>query len=168
MFLRYHGAHCCGVKTLEGFFEPPGVTLGSTNLPINPREALHQAWPRWNLSNPSVQFNLDQYGYEVSSKDSFYNLARPRETAEERLDVYLDYLKQCRPKGMVDAYLTQDQRKRWHDTLRKKGFKVACEFINSNTGNTVTCYQLCYGQPKKVSTKKKVSGLAPFIASSVS
>lgn len=128
MKIAFHGGKCCGIKTIHGF----------DNLPSN-------------KVSPKRKYKLkhnDRYGHNVSSAYNFYHKERPLETYEERLDAYIAWLKQVRPAGMIEVTLTKFQVSyyKWGPALERRGFKKACQFKNSNSGNVVCVFHLIYGQ----------------------
>jgi hypothetical protein len=164
MHLRYHAGHCCGVKTIEGFYSGPDDSLIKMEAYV-PSVTLPGYGDRYHvqsLKESEKEFTytkFDKSGLPVTSMDRFYVRERPQEPARDRLKAYLDYLKEVRPEGMVDCYLIDTQVTKWHAELTKHGFKAVNRWRNSNSHYYITCYQLCYGQPKK---QKKGNVAAPF------
>lgn len=161
MVLRYHAGHCCGVKTIEGFWRNPADNVRalfkytpSKTVPGSTCVRYQDDWVE------ELRHNHDKRGNPITSTDRFYYEERPREPAIERLKVYLDYLAKVRPSGMVDCYLVDSQVRLWDKTLKDLGFTVVNRWKNSNSGGYISCYQLCYGQPAEKSAKKVVPSFA--------
>lgn len=125
MHLAFHGGLCCGIKTIYGMGDNP------------------EDWV-YSLDKVSVD-DSDQYGHHVKSDQRFYHREAPAETYLQRFDRYLEYLKERRPKGIVEvAIVTKgglDQRE-WIPHLEQRGFKLVTEAVNSNSGNTVGVFHL--------------------------
>jgi len=166
MELLYHGGKCCGVKTLEGFWNSPKDQLQPLDSPRNPGGMSEWCW--------ESRANSDKHGHDVRSDVPFYHEQRPKETAVERLDAYLEHLVKVRPEGMVEALLVASQWRSWHKTLIERNFHVSCEFKNSNSGELIRCYQLLYGEsnearrpkvkkPRKSAVKKDTAVAPPLM-----
>jgi hypothetical protein len=89
-----------------------------------------------------VDEDVDYYGRTVTMAFDFYTEARPRETATERLDAILAFLKRKRPRGLVEVTLGMYQKPEWEKTLTDRGFKLVTKFKNSNTSCKVYVYHL--------------------------
>jgi len=163
MYIRFNGAHCCGVKTIEGFWSAPESFLYQKSGHSNKVSGFYSSCERYYPKEGQKSQDLDKRGSEVSSRDDMYPYERPRETCLARLKAYIKFLKDARPAGLLDCCLIDSQRIMWHDTLLSLGFVESCRFKNSNSSNYITCYHLVYGQPKTVKTTKKS---APFMAPS--
>jgi hypothetical protein len=138
MKITFHGGNCCGIKTISG-------------LTLAPKDIL------WTLEEKSkFVSDTDANGGVVSSADNFYSFARPKETAGERFDAYMDFLRQYRPQGLVevaivretggaikdqkDDYCGSSYQEAWAPFLEERGFTMVNRFANSNSGNYVEVY----------------------------
>lgn len=135
--IAFHGGMCCGVKTIQGFpWYPEGAYCNGMEPELFERKMR----------------NNDKFGHNVSSEMDFFNEAAPKEKTLERLDRYLKFLREHRPKGAVEVCLAEGQKPTedfpgqialWHDALLARGFKVTVpKFINSNSKNWVQIYHL--------------------------
>ncbi len=134
MILTFHIGKCCGVKTVYGF--PYGDDGPNRELPS--LEALEE------------QNNADANGRHVSSTDRFFHDEAPSETGVERLDRYIQYMKERRPQNLLEVclidkpvsgsnYWTQEA---WFPILKERGFRRVSRFKNSNSGNVVNVFHL--------------------------
>lgn len=125
MMLVFHGGLCCGMKTIFNMDKDP-----------HGMEPELEALPPLKLAN-------DQYGHDVASDLSFYRSAAPSETRVERLDRYLDFLDDNRPKGVVEIVLANSkifgtaQVDNWRPILEERGFREVNNCLNSNSGNRI-------------------------------
>jgi hypothetical protein len=82
----------------------------------------------------------------------FFHESAPKETMIERLDRYIAYCKERRPKGLIEIVLatgagpTVDQTVIWGPIIEERGFKEVVRNKNSNSGNTCVVYYLAYGE----------------------
>lgn len=131
--LMHHGGLCCGVKTIHGFGY--GESFDSTQSAIT-----------------EIPPYVTDGTYLSYGKSFFYKTA-PVETALERLDRYLAYLKKKRPGGLVEVTLTDNDptgkgrpsgvsQMAWQPILEERGFKSVNSFRNSNSGAVVTVFHL--------------------------
>lgn len=154
MVVRYHAGHCCGVKTIEGFWSSPEAYLDTLDKYEPAERVPGSPHDRFNSGMKEEDRHLfDKRGYPITSVDRFYWGPRPREKAVDRLKAYLEYLSRERPSGMVDCYLVDSQVRSWDETLKSLGFSVVNRWENSNSGFFISCYQLCYGQPEQAESK---------------
>jgi hypothetical protein len=104
--------------------------------------------------------DVDQRAGHVNSDESFFTIGAPKETMIERLDRLIEFCKQKRPRGLIEAYLTSgffnfceseagyepsSQDALWGPILRERGFVPVTSFINSNSGAVVTVYHFTTG-----------------------
>lgn len=128
VMIAFHGGKCCGIKTI-------------CHLGTSPEEL------RYARTETEV-LDRDACGDEVTSSDDFFHLSRPEETAGERFKACVEYLKRRRPKGLVEVTIIWEElanslsQKRWKPVLLEHGFKLAAEYKNSNSGNTLRTYLL--------------------------
>lgn len=123
-----HGGKCCGVKTIHCFSDD-----------------FKDGWEPAIEKKTGVGDHMrepDAYGYDVSSKDNFFWLTAPGESTEDRLDRYIDFLKEKRPGGLIEVCLVSDDQSYWIEQVEKRGFKLVAQFTNSNSGNIVNVYHL--------------------------
>lgn len=137
--IQTHGGRCCGIKTIHGFGAGPTQRLG-------PKKA--------------QKFNdcTDIYGHSVHRNYNWYRPKRPKETYLERFEEYIRYIKQYRPKGLIEVTMTNSQldgtsydycnptQYAWLPVLEKHGFKLVSKFKNSNTEGIVNVFHLVYGE----------------------
>jgi hypothetical protein len=136
--LLFHGGMCCGVKTLYGF--------PMTKTP----ETYTQS-----AKEKKKKVDNDADGSKVSSDMDFFTEEAPAENVIARLDRLIDFCKKRRPSGIIEATLIDglawtsmseyNQVKTYEPYLLERGFKLSCKNKNSNSGNTVHVYHLCYG-----------------------
>jgi len=133
MQLVFHGGKCCGIKTIYGLGYGP-------NAPTAIQPAL-EALPKRD--------DRDQCGWDCSSEDRFFHEEAPKESATDRLDRYIDYMKRRRPCNIVEIVIAirNDNfdwscQRFWPDVLKEKGFKEVNRHLNSNSGNTCAVFHL--------------------------
>lgn len=137
MRLISHGGWCCGISTIYGFDYAPDHCMAPKRQNPNAKPAANHG---------QVTILSDQ-------------IAFPKQTAAERVKAYCDYVASFRPKGLIEAVLTngkfnysrthydpQPQIDVWGPVLEALGFVPVTSFVNSNSGYTVTVYHLAYGQ----------------------
>lgn len=131
MHLGYHGGKCCGIKVIYGFGANPDDEVMEDALDAIPIT------------------HADSMGHTVRSSDRFFHESAPRETALQRLDRYISYIKERRPEHIIEVVLAKghfiDQSK-WFPVLEEKGFKKVNSCKNSNSGNTVHVFHLNIGE----------------------
>ena len=139
---------CCGVKYIRDF-PNPYVKVPAFSLAIDDDN------PEANTSAPEPYDNL-------------FRGEAPRESAVDRFDRYLAYLKETRPSGIIQVYLASsygtseafeeygedcatcecyvacEAHWTWHDILIARGF-TSERAMNSNSGNYIWCWTLTYG-----------------------
>lgn len=146
-----HGGKCCGIKTIHGFhYMPLSIEEMILATKIN---------------------NLDAYGHEVSSSTNFFHLDAPAETLTERFDRYVSFIKERRPKGLIEVTLASfilwdegrphRQDAIWGPIIEERGFKRVSYFHNSNSANDVSVYHHAYF-PSPVPKKIKISSQNAF------
>lgn len=133
---------CCGVKYIRDFPRP-----GRIMSAISREE-------------------YDGYNYEGDTSEPdepcecLYRGDAPKETALERFDRFVSFLKETRPSGCIEVYLapvgsrTQcegcdcstncDQYPLWKPLLLERGWKELDTFVNSNSYNEVGHFVLKY------------------------
>jgi hypothetical protein len=131
MKLSFHGGNCCGIKHIHGL-------LNSPDYMVDERE-LDSLDPFFN-----EKYELPPNG----SKQTPCYESRPRETAEERLRFYIDWLEKNRPFSLVEVTLAPYQKLEWHKTLLDIGFVEVTTFLNSNSGCHITVYHLKIEKPE--------------------
>ncbi len=136
MYLGYHGGKCCGIKTIWHLGTKPEHEV----TPVSKKE----------------DKSLDQCGDDVQSDYPFFFRAAPEESAVNRLDRYIKFLKEKRPSGLVEIALAESQynwvdQSAWFPVLEERGFKQVVRFKNSNSGNWVRVFYLVIedGEVKK-------------------
>jgi hypothetical protein len=144
--IKPHGGRCCGIKTIEGFgCGGPDFTLKRFSKP------------------KKFDWNKDYYGRSFTSGYNFYPFSRPEETVTQRLDAYLEFLKEYRSLGLVEVALKDRYYKQryipgepysyynpnihtvynsWEKVLEERGFKEVSRFINSNTSTMLVVLHL--------------------------
>lgn len=133
---------CCGVKYIRDF-----------------------PWPGRIMSAISCG-EYDGYNYEGDTSEPdgpyecLYRGDAPEETALERFDRFVSFLKETRPSGCIEVYLAPvggrtkcegcscsvncDQYPLWKPLLLERGWKELDTFVNSNSGNEVGHFVLKY------------------------
>lgn len=131
MKITFHGGKCCGVKTISGFPKSPLSVCGKVD------------------ARPEPVSNLDAVGFNVTSEFDVFNAAAPEETAIDRLDRLIAFIKKWRPCGIIEVCLAEGksiyQVSTWEESLLERGFKLSIKNYNSNSGNIVHVYHLGYG-----------------------
>lgn len=138
MKIGFHGGKCCGIKTIHG-------------LGYNPNELIAALPKRKEFDKPA-----DQYGRDFRSVTNFFRDKAPCETCLARLDRYIKYLDEKRPKGIIEIALADfngnreatswNQIRKWEPILLERGFKLVNECMNSNSGNKVYVYHRNSGE----------------------
>lgn len=143
MRLMYHGAFCCGVKTiyLSGLVDGTSIVSAETL--------------------PNV-YQTDGIG---SAGKIFYKGKRPAETAIERFDAYLEYVDGQRTGGIIEVVLMVNpanyaSQHRWIPLLRKRGFKKTTDCYNSNSANRVVIFHRKKDDPSRVTWKSVLAKLS--------
>lgn len=129
--ISFHGGKCCGVKVIHnfGYLKSHVDEMMGALLEIPPN-------------------NKDKNGYHVNSDERVFHLSAPVETRLERLDRYLAFLREFRPKGLVEVYLMDGRYSQlfWVPLLKERGFVAGPVFRNSNSGNNCHQFYLLMGQ----------------------
>lgn len=115
-----HGGFCCGITHVWNFPSSPAVRLLARKL---------------RTGNELKEFSANFPTYSLVIDESF-----PEQTAGERLDLILHRIDTARTNGIVEAALISAQTHWWHAALKKRGFKLVNENLNSNSGNQVYVY----------------------------
>ena len=121
MEFKSHGGACCGMSHIFNLGSSPEYLL-----PALPAAPVHQPL------------------------GTRYPLARPEETAKERMAAFLDYYDAHEYVSLITEVTVigyhrtvgslESQNARWQETLLGLGFKVVNRFLNSNSGNVVIVY----------------------------
>lgn len=146
MHLGFHGGHCCGIKTIRNM----GYGPTAPNITADALDEVEASF-------------CGEDGATFNTEERFFLRAAPKETNLERLDRYLAYLEERREAGAVEItlatkpanpteYWTQEA---WIPVLEERGFKKVCEFLNSNSMNTVVWMVKTWGQPTTDDEKEK-------------
>lgn len=129
-----HGGKCCGIKTIYGFGQYPDDTSDSLPTLVSPN-------------------NLDIMYGDVSSNGRFFHLSAPEETTKHRLDRYIEYVRELRPKHVIEAVLYSNSHRHamcqeaWFPVLEDRGFKEVTAAENCNSGNTIHIFHLVISEP---------------------
>jgi hypothetical protein len=145
--IAYHGGYCCGFKTIHTLGDSPNATV--------------PAWKR--NEDDEIDFDdVDAGGHRHDG--NMFNDDAPEETALERVDRYLAWLKKRRPRGMSsklfspktwdidddvysdDVYKDCCQNSNWGPDLEKRGFRMVTSCYNSNSYNTIFVYHFAMGE----------------------
>lgn len=130
MKIVYHAGRCCGIKTIAEFQHHPSYNEGEI-AESKYKEGVH---------------NRDKCGFDIESKQNlYYGKALPKQTGEERLTAYIDFLRVKRKSGLVEIALAKGSyidQSPWFDVLKGMGFKRVARFRNSNSGNMVSVFHL--------------------------
>ena len=150
MRITHHGGGCCAIKQI--------CMLGS-----GPDEFMYQfdAPEGKDLEDLKQYAKADARGTAVDSSRNIYWFSRPSETAGERFDAYLDFLRKHRPCSLVEVTIVpyeysarypddEDEwykyQQDWIPFLEERGFKCVARVANSNSGNHVHVYHLILGR----------------------
>lgn len=118
--IRNHGGKCCGIKHIEGFHANPlNMQPPIDNLFMEPVTAAS------SCNNPG--------------KEYFY-LEAPQESGIDRLQRFMDFLKEKVPGHLIEIVLLDWQRDQWKKELKKHDFIEVNRFNNSNSGSWLTVY----------------------------
>ena len=131
MHLSFHIGKCCGIKTIWGMGLQPGGM-----------EPALQA---------EVAASHDRFGNAVETYMRFYHLKAPQEAKLERLDRYLNFVKKCRPRHVVEIVLAESvhphvDQSAWVPELETRGFRLVNSCENSNSGSIIHIYHLNVGE----------------------
>lgn len=138
MKLIFHGGKCCGIKTIY-------------DLGISP-SFLAPELPAIELNNSDIHY------HDVSSNQRFFHEAAPEETLLARLDRYIEYCRRRRPQHLIEIVLAKGaycDQKAWYPVLEERGFKRVSSTQNSNSGNILHVYHLCYDVPAEEAAERK-------------
>lgn len=132
-----HGGKCCGIKTIRGFpFDP------QTKIIERPAKGSVHA-----DGQPDIVGAADNVG------KTFHRPALPAETAIERLDRLIEYVRSERPSHMIEAVLNNWQIPYWKTSLRSRGFRLVTSYANSNTEARIYVFHKVIHKGKDVSAK---------------
>ena len=149
MKITHHGGGCCGIKQICSLGYSPDEFMYGFDAPKDSDAAKRYA-------------NEDARGGAVESDRNIYWFSRPGETAGERFDAYLDFLRKHRPCSLVevtivpyedsvrfpdDAHCWEEYQQEWVPFLEERGFKCVARVANSNSGNHVEVYHLILEDP---------------------
>ncbi len=119
--VSYHGGACCGIKHIWSLPEKPTTPLNKLSK--------HKHGP-----NEATAY------YRGTA--SFFPVGAPAETAAERLDRIIAYIKGRRPGGIIEIVLSSWQLYSWREHLKSIGFKAVNSVKNSNSNHTIHVYHL--------------------------
>lgn len=126
MKLILHGGKCCGIKTIyEMGFQPSEIVPALRKKKPLPHEG---------------------HGFINGGGKRFFHEAAPKETKGERLDRYIKFVKDNRPKNIIEIVLAGYQKATWEGFLTERGFKIVNEHKNSNSGNRIYVFHLNVGE----------------------
>lgn len=133
MRLSHHGGMCCGIKHIFEMGQSPDEMA----IALSKDHAFQDA---------DIQYDW------TTQKQSAYPEPCPKETKLERLDRYLNYLREYRPGGIVEVTLVtsgelgeHSQQKLWIPVLEERGFVEVTPdggVYNSNSWNRVRVFHL--------------------------
>lgn len=121
MPIYLHGGKCCGIKQIF-------------QLGCDPEDEADE-----KAETPPAPYEGSSH---INSPVDFFHPAAPEETTGERLDRYLAFIKEKRPKGLVEVVLSSYQFAGWRKPLEKLGFTKVSAFKNGNSGNPCEVYHL--------------------------
>lgn len=119
MRIILHGGQCCGIKHIYSLWYDPTSML-----------------PRKKATKPLK----NEGSCYMNSPRHFFHPEAPRESYKDRLDRYLAFLDEHRPKGICEIVLSGAQLIAWEKTLLERGFLCVNKCKNSNSGCTVYVY----------------------------
>ena len=149
MRITHHGGGCCAIKQISMLGCSPDEFMYSFDAPKSVEKAKSYA-------------NEDARGGNVESSKNIYWFSRPKETAGERFDAYLDFLRKHRPCSLVEVTIVpyedsarlpddddcwEEYQKDWIPFLKQRGFECVAKVANSNSGNHVHVYHLVLEDP---------------------
>lgn len=133
---------CCGVKYIRDFPRPERI------MSRLDREEYSDHNEEGDTTEPDEPY------------ECLYRGNAPKETALERFDRFVNFLKETRPSGCIEVYLAPvagrdscegcdcyshcDQYRLWKPLLLQRGWKELDTFINSNSDNEVGHFVLKY------------------------
>ena len=135
MKIGLHGGDCCGVKHISGLFYSPNTVLCA-------REKLARGKTSFGV-NKFGPANNDMRRKNDFSDADFFNEKALKETAGRRLTRMVKFIKKHRPHGVIEVVISSYQCE-WRPSLKRRGFKLVSEAVNSNTGSTIFVYHLVY------------------------
>ena len=150
MKITHHGGGCCAIKQICGLGYSPDEFMYSFDAPKELERAKYYA-------------NEDARGGNVESSRNIYWFSRPSETAGDRFDAYLDFLKKHRPCSLVEVTIVpyedtasrpdngsywEEYQADWIPFLEERGFSCVAKVANSNSGNHVHVYHLVLEDPE--------------------
>ena len=150
MRITHHGGGCCAIKQICGLGYTPDDDMYERSAPKDLTSAKHYA-------------NTDATGGSVDSSRCIYWFSRPTETAGERFDAFLEFLKKHRPCSLVEVTIVpyeesarypddpdcwSDYQEAWVPFLEERGFNCVAKVANSNSGNHVWVYHLILEDPE--------------------
>lgn len=124
MQVAIHGGLCCGIKHIHGLGSYPSVIAPPAEKVIHDPENTHKNY----------------YNY--------YKQAMPRDFAENRFYLLLDWIQSCWIAQLVEVSIYVRSQKDWIPVLEKCGFKKTNEFRNSNTNHICQTWHLAYDTAK--------------------
>jgi hypothetical protein len=142
MRIHTHGGKCCGIRVIHDLGTDP--------------EDKHEASPKTTSFD-----HIDIRGAGGAREyhhpgTNFYPLAAPEESYIERLDRYIRYLDDIRPKGVIEIVLVStahviwkrqlDQVGSWEPHLLERGFRLVNRCLNSNSSNYINIYHRNSGE----------------------
>lgn len=119
MRLILHGGKCCGMKHI--------YNLG------------YSATEMESAKRKTMKLKNEGDCYMSSVRPFFYPYA-PAETKGARLDRYLAFLDENRPRGVCEIILSDWQLVGWRDFIESRGFKLVNKCKNSNSDCTIHIY----------------------------
>jgi hypothetical protein len=132
MRISLHGGNCCGVKHIHDLGYYPSIPLAA-------RKAIKMT----SFGQiPGVGTN-DMMYRNSRGKCDFFNEAAPQESAKERFNRFVEFIKKNRPKGIIEVILNGMQNA-WIPILKEHGFEKVSSGKNSNTYSTIFIYHLVY------------------------
>lgn len=141
--IRMHAGNCCGIKTICGLGTDP-----------------------WRTEEARTEGNIvytDANGCDFRSDKSFFSDEAPEETAWQRFNRYMEFLKVRRPDGLVEVTIQERYQSKWIPFLRRANFRKVAKYRNSNSGLTLITY--VYEMKKDKKYRKPNMGPNPAPAS---
>ena len=129
MRITHHGGGCCAIKQISMLGCDPDEFM----YPIDAPKDLDAA--KWYAKS-------DARGTAVDSSRNIYWFSRPSETAGERFDAYLDFLRKHRPCSLVEVTIVpyedsarypddedywEQYQEDWIPFLKQRGFKCVAK-----------------------------------------
>jgi hypothetical protein len=134
MKIGLHGGDCCGIKTIYSLGCYPSSKVAAKPAPTTDKTSYGQHW----ATGVSDMRSRNKHG-----DCDFFNEAAPAETYRKRFERLVNFIKSKRSHGIIEVVINVNQSA-WKATLKRLGFKLSAEAINSNSMVIIYVYHLVY------------------------